>query len=137
MAFKMDCETIINIILGIVVVLLLGNIIYLRFFKKDESLTNTTNSDLVNSDLVNRFKDANLKVYKSNGCGYCRKLMEVLDKAGVKDHVTLVDVDTPEGKQEYKTLGESGVPIILCQTNGERHVGFTEDLNELLNKLKM
>jgi glutaredoxin len=133
MVFKMDCETIINIVLGIVVVLLLGNIIYTRFFQKGESLSNTN----TNSNLINRIKSANLKVYKSNGCGYCRKLMEVLDKAGVKEHVTLVDVTTPEGQQEYKALGESGVPIILCQTNGERHVGFLNDLNELLNKLKM
>ena len=133
MAFKMDCETIINIVLGIIIVLLIGNIIYIRFFKKGETLANTN----TNSDLVNRIKAANLKIYKSNQCGYCMKLMEVLDKAGVKDHVTLVDVTTPEGQNDYKALGDSGVPIILCQTNGERHVGFIDDLNELLNKLKM
>lgn len=133
MVFKMDCETIINIVLGIVVVLLLGNIIYIRFFQKGESLSNT-NTD---SNLITRIKKANLKVFKSNECGYCRKLMEVLDKAGVKDHVTLVDVTTPEGKNEYKALGESGVPIILCQANGEKHVGFTDDLDALLNKIKM
>lgn len=129
----LTCENIINFILVVVIVILLVNIIQQKFFSKSSSepLTNLPES------VKERFKNGKLTIYKTNSCGYCRKLMKLLEEHGLDIHIRKVDVGTQSGKTEYAALGEKGVPIIKCETTGEIHVGYNPDIEDLLHKLKI
>lgn len=129
----LNCENIVNFILIVIIIILMVNIIHQKFFSKSgsEPLTNLSDS------VKDRFKKGKLVVYKTNSCGYCQKFMKLLHDLGLETYVRIVDVGTKEGKTEYDTLGEKGVPIIKCETTGEIHVGYNPDIEDLLHKLKM
>ena len=128
----LTCENVINFILIIVIIILAVNIIQQKFFTKSGS------EPLTNVDSVKeRVKNGKLVVYKTNSCGYCKKLMKLLNDLGLETYVRVVDVGTQNGKTEYAALGEKGVPIIKCETTGEIHVGYNPDIEDLLHKLKM
>lgn len=129
----LTCENIINFILIIIIIVLLVNIVTQKFFSgsASEPMTNVSDSTL------DKFKKAKLVVYKTNSCGYCKKFMKLLNDLGLDVHVRVVDVNTHDGKVEYSALGEKGVPIIKCETTGEIHVGYTDNMDDLLFKLKM
>lgn len=129
----LTCENMINAILIVVIIVLSVNIIQKKFFlgSDSEPLTNVSEST------VDKFKKAKLVVYKTNSCGYCQKFMKLLNDLGLDVHVRVVDVNTQDGKTEYSALGEKGVPIIKCETTGEIHVGYTDNIDDLLSKLKM
>jgi hypothetical protein len=46
-----------------------------------------------------------------------------------------VDIDTPSGREEYNQVGIQGVPVIKSDKSGKIHVGYTEDVAGLINKL--
>lgn len=129
----LTCENIINAILIVIIIILSVNIVNQRFFSGSDSEPMTNVSD----STVDKFKKAKLVVYKTNSCGYCQKFMKLLNDLGLDVHVRVVDVNTQNGKVEYSALGEKGVPIIKCETTGEIHVGYTDDIDNLLSKLKM
>lgn len=129
----LTCENIINFILIVIIIILLVNIIHQRFFNKasSEPLTNVSDS------VKEKVRNGKLVVYKTNSCGYCKKLMKLLSDLGLETYVRVVDVDTPGGKTEYTAIGEKGVPIIKCETTGEIHVGYNPDIKEIIQKLKL
>lgn len=129
----LTCENIINFILIVIIIILVVNIIQEKFFGKSgsEPLTN------VSHGVKERVKNGKLVVYKTNSCGYCKKFMKLLHDLGLDTYVRVVDVGTQQGKTEYAALGENGVPIIKCETTGEIHVGYNDDIENLLNKLKI
>lgn len=129
----LTCENIINFILIVIIIILVVNIIQQKFFTKsvDESLTN------IDDSVKEKVKNAKLVVYKTNSCGYCNKFLKLLYDLDLIKHVRIVDVDTQKGKTEYATLGETGVPIIKSDTTGEIYVGYNENIENLLNKLKI
>lgn len=129
----LTCENIINFILIVVIIVLVVNIIQKKFVGKlgSEPLTNVT------SDVKERVKKGKLVVYKTNSCGYCKKFMKLLHDLGLGTYVRVVDVDTQHGRSEYVNLGEKGVPIIKSETTGEIHVGYNDDIEDLLIKLKI
>jgi len=129
----LTCENIINAILIVIIIILSVNIVNQKFFSGSDSEPMTNVSD----STVDKFKKAKLVVYKTNSCGYCQKFMKLLNDLGLDVHVRVVDVNTHNGKIEYSALGEKGVPIIKCETTGEIHVGYTDDIDHLLHKLKM
>jgi glutaredoxin len=129
----LTCENIINAILIVIIIILSVNIVNQKFFSGSDSEPMTNVSD----STVDKFKKAKLVVYKTNSCGYCQKFMKLLNDLGLDVHVRVVDVNTQNGKVEYSALGEKGVPIIKCETTGEIHVGYTDDIDNLLSKLKM
>lgn len=124
------CENVINSILIVIIIILLINIIQKQLMN-NEPLTD------VDDDTKDKFKKAKLVVYKTNSCGYCQKFMKLLTDLGLNNDVRLVDVETEKGKAEYTTLGQRGVPVIKCDTTGEIYVGYTDNIEELLHKLKM
>lgn len=129
----LTCENIINVILIVIIIILSVNIVNQKFFSGSDSEPMTNVSD----STVDKFKKAKLVVYKTNSCGYCQKFMKLLNDLGLDVHVRVVDVNTQNGKVEYSALGEKGVPIIKCETTGEIHVGYIDDIDNLLSKLKM
>ena len=129
----LTCENIINFILIVIIIILLVNIIQQKFFSKSSSEPLTNVSDSVKG----KFKNGKIVVYKTNSCGYCKQFMKLLNDLGLDTYVRVVDVNTQNGKTEYAELGEKGVPIIKSETTGELHVGYTNNIEDLLNKLKI
>jgi len=129
----LTCENIINVILIAIIIILSVNIVIHKFFSGSDSEPMTNVSD----SAVDKFKKAKLVVYKTNSCGYCQNFMKLLNDLRLDVHVRVVDVNTQNGKIEYSALGENGVPIIKSETTGEIHVGYTDDIDNLLSKLKM
>ena len=129
----LTCENMINIILIVVIIILIVNIIQKHFLSgaQSEPLTN------ISTDTIDRFKRAQIVVYKTNSCGYCNKFMKLLNDHDLTEHTRIVDVNTQTGKIEYSSLGEKGVPVIRSETTGEIYVGYTDNIDNLLNKLKM
>jgi glutaredoxin len=124
-----NCEDIINIILIIIIIIIASNIIYKKFLPD-------TLIDVKPLDFKTRFKDADIIVIKSNNCGYCHKLMKELNQNGLSDSLKVIDVSTKEGSKLLQDSGETGVPVILSNKTGLKHVGYTNDFNKLLEKLK-
>lgn len=129
----LTCENVVNFILIIVIIILAVNIIQQKFFTKSGSEPLTNGSDSVKE----KVKNGKLVVYKTNSCGYCKKLMQLFYDLGLEPHVRVVDVDTQNGKTEYLAIGEKGVPIIKSEKTGEIHVGYNPNIEDLLNKLNM
>ena len=125
----LDCENIINIILLVIIVILSVNIIYKKFLPD-------TLVDVKPMDFKKRFKEADIVVIKSNNCGYCQKLMKDLNQSGLTDSVKIVDVSTKEGSKLLQYSGETGVPVILSNKTGLKNVGYINDFNKLMEKLK-
>lgn len=128
----LNCQNIINIVLILVILVLSGTIVYNRFFKNKEGMEDGKQITEVNFE---KLKKAKPKLLKSNTCGYCKLLCELLEKNGVIDLFDIVDINTPEGKIEFAGLGEAGVPVVLSQTNGKKAVGFIGDINTLVEKV--
>lgn len=127
----LNCQNIINIVLILVILILSGTIVYNRFFKNKESMEDGNQITAIN---IEKLKKAKPKLYKSNNCGYCRKLSDLLHKNGVHDLFEIVDIDTAGGKSEFAVLGEAGVPVVLAH-NGKKAVGYIDDINLLVEKI--
>ena len=72
------------------------------------------------------------KVFGSMNCGYTVKLLEELQKHGVK--FTFVDTNTPKGNQEYKKHNVDGVPLTVCTKSKKRVIGYMP-VDDLMKKL--
>lgn len=96
-----------------------------------------SNGESLTDGVKERLKNGKLVVYKTNSCGYCVKLMKLLNDLDLINHVRVVDVGTQSGKTEYAALGEKGVPIIKSEATGEVNVGYIDNMNDLALKLKL
>lgn len=126
----LTCQNIINFILIVIIIILLVNIMRQKFFGK-------SNGESLTDGVKERLKNGKLVVYKTNSCGYCVKLMKLLNDLDLINHVRVVDVGTQSGKTEYAALGEKGVPIIKSEATGEVNVGYIDNMNDLALKLKL
>lgn len=72
-----------------------------------------------------------LRVYTASWCGYCKREKAFLKKRNVDFEE--IDIDTPQGQQEYAAIGGNGVPVSIA--NGKRMDGFTEAaMEQFLNE---
>ncbi len=55
----------------------------------------------------------NIHIYKTTGCGYCTKIVELMERAGIPYHSTLVGIDIT--KEEFKELYPKapGFPYVI------------------------
>jgi glutaredoxin len=55
----------------------------------------------------------NIKIYKTTGCGYCVKIIELMNRAGVEytDYVVGKDLTLEEFKNEYPLA--KGFPFVI------------------------
>lgn len=61
-------------------------------------------------------------IFTASWCGYCKKAKAYLRNKGVS--VGELDIDTPSGRESYRSMGGSGIPLLLYQ--GRRVQGFSE-----------
>ncbi|WP_352419080.1 glutaredoxin family protein [Proteiniborus sp.] len=64
---------------------------------------------------------ANVVIYSSNTCGYCKMAKEYLGEKGVSYEEKNISTD-PTARKELMQKGYMGVPVIIV--NGEEIVGF-------------
>lgn len=64
---------------------------------------------------------ANVVIYSSNTCGYCKQAKEYLQEKGVNYEEKNISKD-PVARKELMQKGYMGVPVIVV--NGEEIVGF-------------
>jgi len=71
-----------------------------------------------------RGQPAEVKMYATDWCGYCRKAREFMTKNGVR--YTELDIEkVPAARAEYDRLGARGVPVILV--GAQRMNGYSEE----------
>lgn len=72
---------------------------------------------------------ANVVIYSSNTCGYCKQAKEYLQEKGVNYEEKNISND-PTARRELMQKGYMGVPVIVV--NGEEIVGFDKSRLEQL-----
>lgn len=125
----MNCEIVINIILGAIIVLLSIKLIINLFSgsKTTKSGSSTTSEQMTN--------EPTYTVYHSPHCGYCKKLMDDIKNGNFTNLCNFVDITTPSGKKQFAELGEAGVPVIVNSTNQKRAVGYKQ-FTKIIEELK-
>lgn len=126
---NINCEMIINLIL--IIIIIIQVVLLITRYISNESLT-----DVVDPSIIHKLKDADIVIYKTNSCGYCKKLMDEIKNYGLENYVRIVDVDTSSGKSEYSSLNETGVPVIKCEKNGEIIAGYNP-IPKIIEKLNI
>jgi len=77
--------------------------------------------------------DADVVLYATSWCGYCRATRELLGQLGVPYKEFDIE-NSKQGKQEYKGLNGKGVPLLLI--NGEIVRGYNPNkIKELLRNI--
>lgn len=71
---------------------------------------------------------AQVKIYMTRSCGYCRMALNFLDKKGVDPEIIMVDSQPELRKEMIQLSGRTSVPQIFI---GVHPVGGYEDLIEL------
>jgi glutaredoxin len=71
-----------------------------------------------------RGQPAEVKMYMTDWCGYCKKAREFMTRKGVR-HVELDIEKVPAARAEYDRLGARGVPVILV--GAQRMNGYSEE----------
>lgn len=76
--------------------------------------------------------DMNIHIYKTTGCSYCTKIIELMERAGVPYHSSLVGVDIT--REEFKELypKASGFPYVII--DDEPIGGLTEAVKLFVEK---
>jgi glutaredoxin len=70
-----------------------------------------------------RGQPAEVKMYATDWCGYCKKARDFMAKNGVR--YTELDIEkSPAARAEYDRLGGRGVPVILV--GAQRMNGYSE-----------
>ena len=131
----LNCQNIVNIVLIVVILVLVGSIIYNKFFKKVKGEEFGDASNKLTTKQIDDFKKLKVTMYKKDGCIYCKKQSYAFQNAGVSDFVKVVDVKTTATKAEFAQYGESGVPLMVSLATGKTVVGYTSDIAKLIEKL--
>jgi glutaredoxin len=71
-----------------------------------------------------RGQPAEVKMYATDWCGYCKKAREFMSKKGVR-YVELDIEKVPAARAEYDRMGARGVPVILV--GAQRMNGYSEE----------
>ena len=125
----MNCEIVINIILGLIIVLLSIKLIINLF---SGSKTTTSGSSTTSEQMTN---EPIYTVYHSPHCGYCKKLMKEIEDNNLTNLCNFIDITTQSGKNQFAELREAGVPVIINSTNQKRVVGY-QPINIIIEELK-
>lgn len=81
-------------------------------------------------------KDLDVHVYTREGCPWCDKAKEQLEKEGQLKHVTLKDITKKDHQQEAQKLGlGQGVPSFFSMKTNKKAKGYHKSLDELVKKL--
>jgi len=132
----LNCQNIVNIVLIVVILVLVGSIIYNKFFKQVKGEEFGDASKKLTTKQIDDFKKLEVTMYKIPNCGFCVKQSKAHEEAGVSDHVNVVDTSTPAGKAEFGQHGEPGVPLMVSRKTGKKVAGY-HTVAKLIDKLKL
>ena len=78
------------------------------------------------NEAVGKVQDLQITLFASPQCGYCGKLKEDLEKAGLLHYMEIVDVSQPDGQALVKQLISDfrGVPICYSKKTQKHSVGY-------------
>ena len=71
---------------------------------------------------------ADVRIYMTHSCGYCRMAMNLLQKKGIEPEQIFVDANPERRREMIQLSNRTSVPQIFI---GERHVGGYSDMAEL------
>lgn len=125
----MNCELIINIVLGVVIVLLVIKLL-IDMFNNQQSSNSNGNS---NNEKMNNL--STYVMYFSPGCGWCKKLINEIMEANLEQLFEMRDITTSEGQNQFSKLSESGVPVCLNEQNGKKSVGY-KPIDEIIEEIQ-
>lgn len=125
----MNCELIINIVLGVVIVLLLIKLL-IDMFNNPQSSNSNDNSTSENMNNLSTYV-----MYFSPGCGWCKKLINEIMEANLEHLFEMLDITTTEGQNQFSKLSEAGVPVCLNKQNGKKHVGY-KPINQIMEEIQ-
>ena len=89
------------------------------------SIAESAKDDLAESE---GYGPAEVELYTTDWCGYCKKAIEFLESKGVPFREYDVDKDKEAAKRKSALGGGSGVPFAII--NGKKIYGFSEELYE-------
>lgn len=65
---------------------------------------------------------ADVTIYSTTWCGFCKKEKEYLDEKGIKFTDHLVDMDQAKAKEMIDLSGQMGVPFTVIKRDGKDDV---------------
>jgi len=71
---------------------------------------------------------ADVRIYLTRSCGYCRMALNLLHKKGIEPEQIFVDAEPERRKEMIQLSNRTSVPQIFI---GERHIGGYSDMAEL------
>lgn len=87
-------------------------------------------------DLIEKYKNLEVKVFFSPKCGFCREYKELLKKYNLTDYTTFVDVSKSRGKIEFESHGEPGVPVTYSEKTENKVAGLPKNIDDMITKLQ-
>jgi len=128
--------TIICIVLAVVALLIIGAVVcftsekFKNIRKKKKDRFTSKKSDLAKLDVI---------AVISPGCGYCQKLLKMLEDAGETKNVNIIDMSkglNPSDQKALDNMGfQGGVPFIRSITTKKNHPGCPSSLDALVKSL--
>ena len=83
-------------------------------------------------------KDLDIVMFMSPTCPWCKKMIDVIQKAGQLNNITVVDMSKPEGQAMAKQFGadKQPVPSFISRKTKTGTVGYRESVDKLIEALK-
>ena len=113
-------------VVGVIFLLLLGYV-YISHFKESMTPDNEFFDDL---------RELDIKLFYSPNCSFCKEYLKMLKKHNLENHMEMVDISTGNGRAEFESLGEPGVPVTLSQKTSIKFAGKPKDILSIPEKLK-
>lgn len=82
-------------------------------------------------------KELDILYFMSPKCPWCQKMSDLLNKEGVMNDLTVIDVTTESGQKLAKDMGAAskGIPAFISKKNKTGTVGYKKSIDELINSL--
>ena len=86
----------------------------------------------------NNIKDLDITMFMIPTCQWCQKTLALFEKEGIKDQIEIIDISTPQGAEYASKTGadKQPVPSFISKKMKTGHVGYSDDINELIKALK-
>lgn len=79
--------------------------------------------------------DDKIKMYGRHSCGYTVKMLNEIKQAKLMNKFNYIDIETPDGKEEFKKTDADGVPHFESH-DGSKSVTGAMPLNDLIQQLQ-
>jgi thiol-disulfide isomerase/thioredoxin len=63
-------------------------------------------------------------MYGNKRCGYCKKMLDEIEKNKSMDRFKYIEVSEGAGKLEFDNLNKDSVPYFLNPNNNKNHTGY-------------